>query len=194
MSTKKVLLIQGHPDSKSFNAGLQAAYRKGLEAGGHEVREIEVGKLEFNPNLAFGYRKRTELEPDLLRAQEDLRWADHIVLFFPVWWGSVPALLKGFLDRVLLPGFAFQKKENSLWWDKLLKGKSARIVSTLDQPGWFYRLRYGRPSHRMIKLLVFQFVGIKPVSSTTIGPIRLSKPEFRAKWLRKLEQLGQKAR
>ncbi|HHG85907.1 MAG TPA: flavodoxin family protein [Bacteroidetes bacterium] len=194
MNPKKVLIIQGHPDSESFNAALQQAYRKGLEMAGHEIQEIEIGKLDFNPNLAFAYRKRTELEPDLLRAQAQIKWAEHIVLFFPVWWGSMPGLLKGFFDRVLLPGFAFQKRENSVWWDRFLKGRSGRIVSTLDQPGWYYRFNYFRPSYQVTKRMIFHFVGIRPVRTTTIGPIRFSKPAYREKWLRKMEKLGKIAR
>lgn len=106
--SKKILLINGHPDEASFNYGLSEAYKKGVEKSGAELREIKIRELDFNPNLQFGYRKRTELEPNLLDAQESLKWADHIVWVYPVWWGSVPAIMKGFLDRVLLPGFAFQ--------------------------------------------------------------------------------------
>ena len=113
-----------------------------------------------------------------------------MVWIYPVWWASLPAILKGFIDRVFLPGFAFKKIENSLWWDKLLKGKSARIISTLDQPAWFYWLVNKQPSNQAMKKLVLQFCGIKPVKVTTIGPIRLSKESFRQKWLIKIEKLG----
>lgn len=109
MIPKKILLINGHPDTESFNFSIAAAYKKGAIANGYEVREIIVRNLDFNPNLQFGYRKRTELEIDLLEAQEKIRWAEHLVWIYPVWWGSVPALLKGFIDRVFLPGFAFEK-------------------------------------------------------------------------------------
>jgi NAD(P)H dehydrogenase (quinone) len=189
---KKVLIINGHPDEESFNFGLSNAYKKGAELAGAEIREITIRELDFNPNLQFGYRKRTELEPCLHAAQESITWADHIVMIYPVWWGSYPAILKGFIDRVFLPGFAFQKRENSVWWDKLLKGKTGRIISTLDQPAWYYWLIYRQPSNNAMKKLTFQFSGINPVGVTTIGPIRLSKPDFREKWLKKIEYLGEK--
>lgn len=187
---KKVLIINGHPDKESFNFGLAEAYKKGVISSGAELKEIAIRDLDFNPNLQFGYRKRTELEPDLLDAQEKLKWADHLVWIYPVWWGSVPALMKGFLDRVLLPGFAFQKRENSLWWDKNFTGKTARIICTVDQPPWFYRLFYRSPSHNAMKKGTLNFIGVSKVRITTIGPIRLSKDEFRAKWLKKIETLG----
>ena len=190
MNGKKILIINGHPDKESFSFAISEAYKKGALISGAEIKEIVVRDLNFNPNLAFGYRKRTDLEPDLLEAQEKIKWAEHLVWIYPVWWASLPAILKGFIDRVFLPGFAFKKRENSLWWDKLLKGKSARIISTLDQPAWFYWLVNKQPSNQAMKKLVLQFCGIKPVKVTTIGPIRLSKESFRQKWLIKIEKLG----
>ena len=189
---KRILIIQGHPDKESYCHALAEAYLKGAGESGAEVRQIKTGEIDFNLNLSFGYRQRTELEPCLEKAQQDILWAQHIVMVFPVWWGSVPAVLKGFLDRVFLPGFAFQKRPNSLWWDKLLKGRSARIISTMDQPGWYYRLAYSRPSTNAIKKLTLEFCGVKPVKVTTIGPLRHSKGSFRNNWLKRVEALGRK--
>jgi len=187
---KRILIINGHPDTESFNYAIAKAYKKGVEKSNAEIKEIQISDLDFNPNLQFGYRKRTELEPDLITAQEKIKWANHIVWIYPVWWGSYPAIMKGFIDRVFLPGFAFQKRDNSVWWDKLLTNKSARIIFTLDQPSWYYRWVYGRPSHNAMKKLTLNFIGIKKVKTTTIGPIRLSKEQFRKNWLKKIETLG----
>lgn len=189
---KRILILVGHPDKESYNFALAESYKKGAEESGAEVQEIIIRDLEFNPNLQFGYRKRTELEPDLLEAQEKLKWADHIVMIYPVWWGSVPAMMKGFLDRVLLPGFAFKKREGSVWWDKYFIGKTARLICTMDQPTWFYRLVNRSPSHHAMKKLTLNFIGVKSVKITSIGPLRLSKEEFRKKWLTKVEALGKK--
>ncbi|MFT7900494.1 NAD(P)H-dependent oxidoreductase [Tenacibaculum ascidiaceicola] len=187
---KKILIINGHPDKESFNYALSEAYKIGAKKSIAEIQEINIRELNFNPNLQFGYRKRTELEPDLLEAQEKLKWADHLVLVYPIWWGSVPAIMKGFLDRVLLPGFAFNKREKSLWWDKCFTGKTARIICTLDQPAWYYKWFYKSPSHNAMKKLTLNYIGVKKVRITTIGPIRLSKEKFRAKWLKKVATLG----
>ena len=111
MSTKKILIINGHPDQESFNYGLSEAYIKGAKESNAIIKEINIRELEFNPNLQFGYQKRTALEPDLIDAQEKLKWADHIVWVYPIWWGSVPAIMKGFLDRVLLPGYHLTKEK-----------------------------------------------------------------------------------
>lgn len=192
MSNKKILVINGHPDKESFCFGLAAAYVKGAKESGAEVKELIIRDLKFNLNLEFGYQKRMELEPDLLDAQEKIKWADHLVWIYPVWWGSYPAIMKGFLDRTFLPGFAFKKRENSVWWDKLLTNKSARIICTLDQPAWYYWLAYREPSTNAFKKLTLEFCGIKPVSVTTIGPIRLSKDTYRNNWLVKIVKLGLK--
>lgn len=191
---KKILIIQGHPDRESFNFALGAAYRKGAIAAGAEIKEIFICDLKFNPNLEFGYRQRTELEPCLLDAQRQIEWADHLVWVYPVWWGGLPAMLKGFIDRVFLPGFAFKKRPGSLWWDKFLKGKSARIITTMDQPTWYYRWFNKQPSHIAMKKLTLQFCGFNTVKITDIGPIRLSKESFRQRWLQKVENLGYQLR
>lgn len=187
---KKILIINGHPDKESYNFAMAEAYKNGALASGAEVKQINIRELDFNPNLQFGYRMRTELEPDLLDSQEKLKWADHMVWLYPIWWGSVPALMKGFLDRVLLPGFAFEKRENSLWWDKLLGGKTARIICTMDQPAWYYKWFNGSPSHTAMKKLTLNFIGINKVRIISIGPIRLSKAKYRTDWLKKIEKLG----
>jgi len=192
MSKKKMLIITGHPDAESFNFALADAYEKGARQSGAEVQRINIRDLDFNLNLQFGYRKRTELEPDLLQAQEQIKWAEHLVWIYPVWWGSVPAIMKGFLDRVLLPGYAFKKRAGSVWWDKFLSNRSARLICTLDQPGWFYRLVNGMPSHHAMKKLTMGFIGVSPVRITTIAPLRLSTDQFRKKWLEKVERLGPK--
>lgn len=190
--SKKILIINGHPNKASFNFGLAEAYKKGTSDSGAEVKEIVIAELDFNPNLQFGYQKRTELEPDLLEAWEKIKWADHLVWIHPVWWGGLPAITKGFIDRLFLPGFAFQYRENSSLWDKLLKGKTAHIITTLDQPGWFYRFYFGRPSVNQLKRSTLKFCGISPVKVSYIGIIKGSKPEMREKWLEKAKDWGRK--
>jgi len=187
---KNILIIQGHPDSESFCWALGEAYKRGASSSGAAIQEIKISNLYFNPNLAFGYRKRTQLEPDLLTSWEKILKADHLVIIYPVWWASMPAIMKGFFDRLFLPGFAFEKIENSLWWKKLLKGKSARIITTMDQPPWYFWLRYLAPAHQALKHGTLKFCGVSPVKITSIGPIRLSKETFRKNHLLKIEKLG----
>ena len=187
---KKILLINGHPDKESFNFALAKAYVKGAESSGAHMKQLVIADLNFNPNLKNGFRMRTELEPDLLDAWEKIKWADHLVWVHPVWWGGLPAITKGFIDRLFLPGFVFKYRENSVWWDKLLAGKTAHIITTLDQPGWYYRFAFGRPSVNQLKKSTLEFCGVKPVSVTYVGPIRPSNEDQRKNWLIKAEAWG----
>jgi putative NADPH-quinone reductase len=120
-----------------------------------------------------------------------IKWADHLVWVHPVWWGGLPAITKGFIDRLFLPGFAFQFRENSVWWDKLLTGKTAHIITTLDQPSWFYRFAYGRPSVNQLKKSTLEFCGIKPVKVTYVGPVKNMELSKRNIWLEKIEKMGE---
>lgn len=189
---KKIAIINGHPHKDSFNFGVAAAYKDGAEKSGAEIKEIIIRDLNFNPNLQFGYQKRMELEPDLIKAWEIIQWADHLVWIHPVWWGGLPAITKGFIDRLFLPGMAYKYRENSVWWDKLLKGKTGHMITTLDQPGWYYRLFFGRPSVNQLKRSTLEYCGVKPVKVTYVGIIRNSKDEQRFQWLKKVKELGRK--
>ncbi|TDX12701.1 NAD(P)H-dependent oxidoreductase [Flavobacterium sp. S87F.05.LMB.W.Kidney.N] len=187
---KKILIINGHPNPDSFNFGIAESYKNGAEASGAVIETITIASLDFNPNLKFGYQKRTELEPDLLESWDKIKRADHLVWIHPVWWGGLPAITKGFIDRLFLPGMAFQYRENSVWWDKLLKGKTAHIITTLDQPSWYYRFVYGRPSVNQLKNSTLEFCGVKPVKVSYIGVIKGSKEKQRKKWLDKVYNFG----
>jgi putative NADPH-quinone reductase len=188
--SKRIVIINGHPNKESLNFGLAEAYKKGALASNAEVKEIIVSELKFNPSLEFGYQKRTDLEPDLLEAWEKIKWADHLVWVHPVWWGGLPAIMKGFIDRLFLPGFTFQYRENSIFWDKLLKGKTAHIITTLDQPTWYYWFAFGKPSVNQLKKSTLQFCGVKTVKVSYFGIVRTSNETLRKKWMAKVEKLG----
>lgn len=189
---KNILIINGHPNKDSFNFALADAYLRGVQTTDAKVSVVTIADLDFDPNLRFGYQKRMELEPDLQKAWELIQQADHLVWVHPVWWGGLPAITKGFLDRLFLPGMAFRYRKDSVWWDKLLKGKTARILTTLDQPGFYYWLVYGKPSVNQLKKAVLEFCGVKPVKVSYFGIIKTSNAEQRKKWLEKAFRLGQK--
>ncbi len=193
---KKILVINGHPNKESYCAALTRAYANGAIKSGHETVILNLHELQFSLNFNGSYtaQKMEGLEKDIIFAQEKIAWAQHIVIIHPVWWGSVPALLKGFFDRTLLPGFAFKYKKDSAFWDKLLTGKTSSIIYTSDTPPFFYRLFYRAPSVNMLRDRVLGFCGIKNISVTGIGPIRKSSQTFRENWLLKIEKLGRSAK
>jgi len=192
MSAKKILIINGHPNKESLGSSLADAYKKGALASHADIQEIIIRDLQFNPNLQFGYQKRTELEPDLLTAWEKIKWAEHIVFVFPIWWGGMPSVMKGFFDRLFLPGFAFAYRENSVWWDKLLTGRTAHIIATMDTPYWYFKWIYGNPGINQLKKNTLEFCGIKPVKVSVFSPVRNMRADVLTKYLEKTEQLGKK--
>lgn len=190
---KKVLIILGHPLKESFNGTLADAYEKGVRSAGIEVRRINLGDVKFDPVLRYGLSKKQKLESGLVKAQKDIKWANHLVFVFPNWWSTMPSLLKGFIDRVFLPGFAFRYRKRSLLWDKLLTGKSARLIITMDAPKLFY-LFTGMPGYNMMKRGILGFCGIKPVKLTAISNVRFLKEKKRNKLLNKIEKLGRRVK
>ncbi len=190
---KNVLIINGHPDKNSFCTSLAEQYKKGADLSA-DCKLINLIDLNFSPVLEYGYRTRTDFEPDLQNMWDLISKANHLVFIYPNWWGTYPALLKGFIDRVFLPGFAFEYQNKSPFPKKLLTGKTARLIVTTDTPNWYYSLVYKKPGHNSMKKSILGFCGIKPVKISTIGPIKNSSKAQRIKWLDKVEKLGAQLR
>lgn len=187
---KRILVINGNPKTTSLCHSLTDSYVQGAKESGYEVSTVHLSALAFQAISREGYGNIQELEPDLVDLQNQIRDASHLVFIYPVWWGSVPALLKGALDRVLLPNFAFKYQKGSPFPNQLLKGKTARLIVTMDTPPWYYKLVYGAPSHKMMKRTVLEFCGVKPVHITEFGPVINSHEKSRLKWLNKTRVLG----
>lgn len=188
---KNVLVILGHPRKESLCGALAEKYQSGAKKAGHTIETIQLGSLKFDPILRSGYEVSQALEPDLEKAQQLIDWADHLVFVYPTWWGAFPALLKGFIDRVFLPDFAFKYHEGSMGWDRLLTGKSAQLIVTMDSPPWYYRWVSRMPGHNQMKKTILEFSGIKPVKIAAFGSVKASDKAQRTKWLTAVYNLGQ---
>ena len=189
---KNILIINAHPVKNSFCNALAQSYMQGAEKSGATCKLIHLIDLQFDPILRYGYTKRMDLEPDLLQVQQAILAADHLVFVYPNWWSTYPALLKGFFDRTFLPGFAFNYREKSPLWDKLLTGRSARILVTMDTPKWYYSLFNRKPGHNSMKIGILGFSGIHPVKISSFSPIKSSSQQTRMKWLGVAEILGKR--
>jgi len=187
---KKILIINGHPEIKSLCTEIAMAYQKGAESAGVQCKVVHICELKFNPLLRLHNSPFFKMEPDLVEIQNEIKEADHLVLVYPNWWGTYPALLKGFVDRVFIPGFAFKPRKDSQKMDKLLTGKSARVIVTMNSTKFNYYFRYGQPGHITMKRNILGFCGFHPVRITTFGPVKTA-PEYKIKnWLRDIEHLG----
>lgn len=187
---KKILVINGHPRPTSLCGSLAEAYVEEAKKNGAEVTLLELHRLQFDLSLHVGYKEEQPLEKDLVRAQELIRAADHLVFIFPSWWASLPALLKGFLDRVFLPGFSFKYRKDSPFPEQLLKGKTGRVMITMDAPGWYYKWFNRAPGLNIVKKGTLEFCGVKPVKYTLMGMVRNAKSERIAGFLATARKLG----
>jgi len=190
---RKVTIIQGHPDPQGnrFCHALADAYSQGAKETGHEVRRVEVAKLDF-PIL----RSQAEFEDgtpadDIVTAQQAIEWADHLVIIYPLWLGALPAMLKAFIEQVFRPGFAFEYQTEG-WPVKRLKNRSARIVVTIGMPALAYRWFYGAHSLKSLERNILKFCGIGPVRDTLIGLVDVGGDTRHKKLLAKLEKLGRR--
>lgn len=185
---RKILVIDAHPDPDPghFVHALADAYAAG--AGQHEVRKLVLAGIDFPLVRHTKDWLEAEPPPAIAQAQSDLRWADHVVLFYPLWLGDMPALLKAFLEQVMRPGFAFAYRDKGLP-RKLLAGRSARIVVTMGMPAPFYRLFYRAHSLKSLERNILRFVGFAPVARTVIGSVEADAAR-RQDWLVEMGELG----
>jgi len=145
--------------------------------------------------LHRGYKVAQELEHDLQAARRDILWAGHLVFVYPLWWGAMPALLKGFVDRVFTPGFGFQfESERSYIWRRLLHGRSARLIVTMDGPPLLIRLLYQNPGIHMMRDMTLEFCGVSPVGVTLLGSVKRATRARRLLWKMDVEDLGRAGR
>ncbi len=189
---KTILILNAHPNRDSFCNALAESYRSGAESSSADVKLINLIDLDFDPILKSTNSQDNELEPDILKVQEKISKANHLVFVYPNWWGTYPALLKGFFDRVFTSGFAFRYQTKKPMPEKLLTGKSARVIVTMDTPTWYYSIGYRKPGHNSMKRSILELCGITPVKFTTLSPIRNSTDQQRSKWLEKVKELGRK--
>ena len=189
--SKRITIIQGHPDARGdrFLHALAAAYADGARAAGHEVRVIDVARIDF-PLLRTKEDYERAAPPEAIReAQETIRWAEHLLILFPLWAGTLPALLKGFLEQVFRPGFAVAFVEGGMP-KKLLRGRSARVVVTMGMPAFVYRWYFGAHGVKSLKRSILSFCGIAPIKESLIGMIEAGDGAKREAWLAKLRDLG----
>ena len=190
----RITIIDGHPDPDPdrYVHALADAYAAGAETAGHVVRRLDVATLNI-PILRSAQEWRgTDPPHDIHRAQNDIRWAEHLVILYPLWLGDMPALLKAFFEQTMRPGFAIEDGAAGKQ-AKLLTGISARVIVTMGMPAPFYRLFYRAHSLKSLERNLLRFVGIAPVCTVIIGSIE-TQPTHRRKWLRIMGRLGEEGR
>jgi putative NADPH-quinone reductase len=189
---RRAIVLFGHADESSFNDCLARAYAEGFSAAGGHVDRIDLATLRFNPVLRHGYRVPQPLEPDLADARDRIEAADHLVWVFPTYWASPPAVVRGFVDRVFLPGWAFAFGPESSLPKGLLAGRSARVITTMDTPGWWYTAVTHRCLHRSFGTATLSFCGLAPLSFTSLHALRELGEAERARMVEDVSRLGER--
>jgi len=191
----RILLIHGHPDpvSQHLNRTLSQAYAEGATAAGHALRHTEVGALDFPVLRSAHSWNQDPVPPALKPAQDDITWAQHVVIFFPLWQGDMPALLKAFLEQVARPGFAVGPGGAKPFGHKPLSGRSARVVVTMSMPALAYRWFYRAHSVKSLERNILGLMGFAPVHATLIGSVDGLGAAGVARWQTKLRKLGRDA-
>ncbi len=189
---KKILVLLGHSDADTYSGTMADSYQSGAIEAGHEVQRVNLGELNFDPILHKGYKEIQDLEPDLIELQEKFLWADHIVIVYPNWWCSMPALLKGLFDRFWLPGFAFNFNKQTKKVEKHLLGKSARVIIVMGTHSPFKTWWQFGDYTNEIQYGILDFAGIKTKVSA-FGPCGKTGDACKADWLTKVKNLGRKA-
>jgi len=193
--SKRILIIDGHPDAlaERYLHALSKAYCDGAHAGGHEVRSIIVSELDFSLlRTSHDFQEGVPTE-SIGKCQELVSWAEHVVILFPLWLGGMPALLKGFLEQVLRPAFAFRADSHG-WPKKLLKGRSARVIITMGMPAALYRWYFGAHGLKSLRRNILHFCGFSPIRESLIGAVEDIGAKGRGIWLAKIQKLGRHAR
>lgn len=190
--TKRITVIQGHPDTdkEHLDHALAASYISGAKKGGHEIRIVEVALLDFPIIRCQKDWDSGAVPADIVEAQDKIRWADHLLIVYPLWMGTMPALFKAFLEQVFRPGFAFEQQQNCPP-KKALERKSCRVVVTMGMPAFIYRWYFGAHSVKNLKRNILLFCGIRPVRTSLFGMV--DNPKRRTKWLKIMRDLGQAA-
>lgn len=193
---KRIAIIQGHPDTSGQRLvrALAAAYVQGAQAAGHEVRTIDVGTMEFPLLRSKKAFDEGVIPPSIQNAQLTLSWCDHIAIFYPLWLGTMPALLHAFFEQAFRPGFAAEPGEKGQAWKKLLSGRSARIVVTMGMPALVYRWFYRAHALKGLERNILAFAGIGPIRESLFGLVESRSAIAHDKWLAAIRQLGREGK
>jgi len=193
--SKKILVIDAHPDPLSFSNCIAEEYFLSAKEAKHDAKLLKLRELKFDLILHHGYNAPQALEKDLKKAQELITWCEHLVIVVPVWWYGLPALCKGFIDRVLLPNYAFRFSSETHKLEKLLKGRSARVIYTQGSPKWISKIFCLDAFWMQLKCGILGFCGFKPVRRTYLAKVQTLKDTLRKrKFLKKVKKLGFKGK
>lgn len=193
MTPKRITVLDGHPGAASLSRHFTETYARAARDAGHDVRLVHLSDLDFDIDYGDGgFASWKPLEPQIAHVLDSLEWSDHVVLSAPIWWGGLPAKLKGLLDRILIPGRTFDTR-NPTWMGvpaPMLTGKTGRFIVTSDSPRWYLRLKHGSALLRQVRGQIFGFIGIAPTRFTYFAGASHPADAQVDRWTRKVAKIG----
>jgi NAD(P)H dehydrogenase (quinone) len=186
----KIFILLGHTDRETLSGAMADTYEKAAQAVGHEVRRMNIGEMQFDPVLHRGYKVIQDLEPDLKTFLDNVKWCEHFVLVYPIWWSEMPAKLKGLFDRAWLPGICFKFADHGLTWEKRLKGRTGRLITSANSSPWMIYFMYG-PVTNVVSSAILGFAGVR-TRTTIFGPSERASARKHQRWMQKVERLGRR--
>ncbi len=189
MARPTFTLLDGHPDPASLTSALAARYARGAAGAGADVLVVDVARLAFDPVLRGGHRAPPPDEPDLARVRTAIERSARVAWFFPTWWAGMPAAMKGLVDRLFLPGWAYRYEGGPLPRG-LMAPRASRWVTTMDSPRVWYLLAHHDALGGAFGRATLRFVGFAPVERTVLYGVRRMTEATRQRWLERMEELG----
>ena len=186
-----ILVIYAYPNKEGLNYTIKETILKNIDKT-HTIKKIDLYKEKFNPVLYFDKehkRRNLHLDEETEAYRELIKWSEYIIFIYPIWWGSMPAILKGFIDRVFAKDFAYKYK--GIMPIGLLKGKQSWIINTHDTPAWYVKIHQQDYGH-VLKKQILKFCGIKKVKHTTLSFVRKSDKKKRDKFLMKIKKISRR--
>lgn len=189
----KVVIVFNHPYDGSFCNAILQSVTNGLTNGNHQVDLIHLDKDSFNPVMTAtdlkGFRDKKPIDPKVIEYSNKIKNADHLIFIFPIWWELMPAMTKGFIDKIIFPGVAYDytNAENTRMkplWNNL---KGVTIITTMNTPNWLYWLLFGNAIKKAMLLGTFWKIGFKNRKWISFNQVKMVSSEKRKKWLTELE-------
>jgi len=188
----KITIIVGQSRRHTYCEALGQCYKRGAESAGHEATLFVLSCLSFDPILKEAYDRPQLLEPDLQAVYDAMKASNHFVVIFPLWCGDMPAILKGFIERILQPDLVALQKAGRMGLNlEIFPRTSARIIMTMGMPGLFYRFYFGAHALKLLERNILKFIGVRPVRSSLLGMVH--EERRRDKFIRHVEDLGRHA-
>ncbi|HXB44316.1 MAG TPA: NAD(P)H-dependent oxidoreductase [Puia sp.] len=188
----RAVIVFNHPYDGSFCNAVLCSVTKGLQKGNHSLDLIHLDKEGFNPAMTIedlqAFVDRTPVDPKVIEYKERLENADHLIFIFPIWWELMPAMTKGFIDKVIFPGVAYDYKPNGFMVKRFKNIKSITLITTMNTPGFFYWLIFGNAVKKALFTGTFWKLGYRNRKWISLNMVKFVSDDIRKKWLLKIEQ------